>query len=369
MRALVLLREALTMARSALVPTALVVTFVALMCAGTLTTVGRSAVTEAQVAQRMDGAGSRVVVIHDARNGELITPTVVDQTNRLSVTERAVGISQAFDVTHHTLGAGGPRVPAWQVTGELRHVAELAAGRWPSPGESLISTAAQEALGMDHPIGTVQAPATRSTLLETTYPVVGSFTPRAPFEDYTAGVLIAADPAEITDSLHVVATSASAAPSAQSLALALLAPPSLDAVTVQSPLSLAALQAEVAGDLTMFSRTLLLAVLGVGALLVAVVVFADVLVRRNDLGRRRALGATRTTIVLLVVSRTAIPALLGAAVGTLAGVLITQRLHAAPPGDFTAGTALLAILAAIISSVPPALYAAFRDPVRILRTP
>ena len=50
---------------------------------------------------------------------------------------------------------------------------------------------------------------------------------------------------------------------------------------------------------------------------------ADVLVRRKDLGRRRALGATRGAIISLVTLRT----------------------------------------------LGPALYAATRDPVRVLRTP
>lgn len=48
----------------------------------------------------------------------------------------------------------------------------------------------------------------------------------------------------------------------------------------------------------------LLGVLGAGALLVAIVVLADVFVRRKDLGRRRALG----TIVALVIARTLLPA-------------------------------------------------------------
>src|SRR5690606_39708076 len=117
---------------------------------------------------------------------------------------------------------------------------------------------------------------------------------------------------------------------------------------VQSPVALADLQAAVGADLGTFGRTLLL-------------------------GRRRALGATRTTILTLVLARTLLPALLpallGAVIGTAAGLWIAGQWAATPPRTFTAGTATLAVLAALASTLPPATYAAGRDPVRVLRTP
>lgn len=109
--------------------------------------------------------------------------------------------------------------------------------------------------------------------------------------------------------------------------------------------------------------------LGSGALLVSIVAFADVLIRRSDLGRRRALGATRSTITALVMGRNTAPALLGAALGTVAGLIFTYRAGRVPPLEFTIGTAALSILAAILGSAIPAVFAATRDPVRILRTP
>lgn len=69
--------------------------------------------------------------------------------------------------------------------------------------------------------------------------------------------------------------------------------------------------------------------------------------------------------------RTLAPALMGAALGVALGLWVTSRLGAGaiPPWSFTAGTATLALLAAAAAAVPPALYAATRDPVRVLRTP
>lgn len=366
MRFFSLLREALSTAWANKVPTALVVLLVGVMCATTLATVGRTAAAEQQVADRLDAAGSRLLVVTDTRGGELISPAVVDQTHGLSVTERAVGVQIPVDVVNKVVGAGGTRVPAWGVDGDLSEVLTLTAGRWPGPGEALVSADAQVALGMDDPIGAVGV---ASTTQVGDYSVVGAFEAREPFSQYAAGLVIAAEPGTPSDSLYVVVTDSAAAAVAQSAVIGLVDPPEFDSISVDSPVALAELQAEVAADLGTFGRTLLLGVLGAGALLVAIVVLADVLVRRKDLGRRRALGATRGTIVAMVITRTLLPALLGAGIGTAAGLWAADRFAAIPPWQFTTGTAILAVLAAIISAVLPALYAATRDPVRVLRTP
>ncbi|WP_131103447.1 ABC transporter permease [Ornithinimicrobium sufpigmenti] len=366
MRPLLLVREALATAWATKVPTVLVLLLVATMCAATIATVGRTAAAEQQLQARLDSAGSRVLVVADARGEGLLSPTVIDQATGLSTAERAVGTLIPIDVVNGVIGQGGTRVPAWGVHGDLSTVATLTGGRWPGPGEAIVTQTAMDRLGMDYPVGWV---AQASTTVVDDWSVVGSFTPREPFGDYATGVLYAAPEGRDLDALHVVLTTADAAEVTQSQVLRLIDPPAPDALTITSPVSLAQLQDQVTGDLALFGRTLLLGVLGAGALLVAIVTLADVLVRRADLGRRRALGATRTTIITLVLLRTLLPASVGAALGTAVGILLTRRLDATPPWDFTTGTATLALLAAATAAVPPALYAATRDPVRVLRTP
>ncbi|MBC7271176.1 MAG: permease [Actinomycetales bacterium] len=366
MRPLLILREALATAWAAKVPSALVVVLVATMCAATLATVGRTAAAEAQLLDRLDSAGSRVLIVADTARNELITPTIVDQTALLSTSERAVGTLIPVDVVNGVIGDGGTRVPAWGIHGELPAVATLLAGRWPGPQEAIASRDALRALGMDEKAGWVTL---ASSTLADDWSIVGVFEAREPFDDLEAGLLYPAPTGRALDAVRVVLTSASVAPAAQAQALRLISAPSPDALSITSPVSLAALQEQVTSDLANFGRTLLLAVLGAGGLLVTVITLADVLVRRTDLGRRRALGATRGVIVALVVLRTVGPALCGAAIGTGLGIYLTARLGAAPPWEFTCGTVLLALLAAATSAVPPALYAATRDPVRVLRTP
>ncbi|MDK7870720.1 hypothetical protein [Micrococcus luteus] len=94
----------------------------------------------------------------------------------------------------------------------------------------------------------------------------------------------------------------------------------------------------------------------------AIVVLADVLIRR------RTLGIGRTDLVLLVAVRTAVPAVLGAAAGAGAGYAVVAGQGSALGPDFVAAVAVLAALTALLASLLPAAFAAFRDPVRVMRT-
>lgn len=364
MRRLVLLREALAMAMAAKVPSALIAALVAVMVAATLSTVGRTAAAEAQLGDRLDAAGSRLLTVVDVKARGLLGSSVVAQSAGLSVSERAVGTLATIDVVAGAVGVGGAKVPAWGIVGDMRSVVELVAGRWPEPGEGLVSAAGVESLGFTQPFGWVSDPARQGFELA----IVGEFRSRAPFDSYAAGIVYDAGDSDAA-TLSVIVTDAGSAADAQQAVLGLVAATDPTALRVESPVGLAELRGQVLGDLGAFGRTLLLGVLGAGGLLVAVVVLADALVRRADLGRRRALGANRGVIVGLVTLRTLLPAVVGAAVGTGIGLWLTARLGAIPPLDFTVGVAVLATLAAVASAVPPALFAATCDPVAVLRTP
>lgn len=116
-------------------------------------TVGRTAAAEEQLLARLDSAGSRMLVVADVRGDDLISPTVVDQAAGLSTTERAVGTLIPVDVVNGAVGQGATRVPARGVRGDLSAVATLTAGRWPGPGEAIVTQEAMTRLGMDDPVG------------------------------------------------------------------------------------------------------------------------------------------------------------------------------------------------------------------------
>lgn len=362
MRAVELVRESLASAWAQRTPSTVVAVIVAALCVTVLSTVGRTAATEQQVRERVEAAGSRVLVVTDASGQDLLPRSVVAQVEQLNTVERAVALGAPVDMTNGVIGSGGVKVPVWSVTGHVEDVVQLTAGRWPGPGEALVSAAAAGRLGMDHPFGVLGAGLDEVA-------VVGSYVPRTPFEDYGSGAVVPAAPDAVSRTLHVVVTDSAAALATEHQVVGIVAPPQPDAIDVRSPATLAGLQAEVGADLTAAGQALLYGTLGAGAVLTAAVVLADVLVRRRDLGRRRALGATRSTVVALVVLRTVWPAAVGSALGTGAGLAWSHHQGVVPPASFAGGVAVLGLLAAGVAAVPPALVAAAHDPVRVLRTP
>ncbi|MGO1590772.1 MAG: ABC transporter permease [Ancrocorticia sp.] len=366
MRIRLVFRESWAMVTASKVSSLLVTFLVLAMCTATLLTVGRTAATEVQVQERLESAGSRLLVITDlTTDKQYISPTVVDSVNGFSTVERSFGVRSTVDVVNGALGAGGTKVPAWGITGDIGDAAILVNGRMPGPGEALASATAMENLGLDGAAGWVRLDS-EAGLLDLN--IVGSFESRTPFNDYEAGILYVPLTDGPSSTLQVILADSEVAQATQTAVLGVMDADPGD-IKVQSPIGAAELQSQVMGDVAVFGRALLLGVLGGGAVLVATVTLADVLVRRADLGRRRALGATRSTIIALVVLRTAYTALIGAVLGIIIGRAITGQMGAVPPTSFSIGVGMLSLIAALLSALPPAIYAASRDPVGVLRTP
>lgn len=362
MRLTAMLAEAARTAAAQRVSSLMVAVLCGAICAVTLLTVGRTAAAEEQLLSRLDSAGSRLLVVTDDRDVGLITPAAVGLIAGLDTTERVVGIDGPVDVTNAVIGEGGVRAPLWSVVGPLDQAVTLTAGRWPGPGEALVAGAAQQTVGFDLPAGAVRDTSGRE------YPVVGSYRAQAPFEQFDAGLVVVGGETP-SRSIHVVVTSVEASRATEGLVVAVLAPADLGAITVQSPTALGDLQRVLGGDLGDYGRGVLLLTIGGGAFLIAVVVLAEVLLRRRDLGRRRALGAPRGMLLALVVCRTVAAAIPGAVLGTAAGLAAANAWAQAPPADFTAAVALVTVLVVAVAATGPALLAATRDPVGVLRTP
>jgi predicted permease len=135
------------------------------------------------------------------------------------------------------------------------------------------------------------------------------------------------------------------------------------------------------GDRTIGLRMIgaMMAVLGALALVLAAIgIYAlmayYVAQRRQEIGVRLALGASRASVVRMTVSGAGRLALAGLTVGLLLAVALTRVMESALFGTVTAEPALFititAILAAtaVIASLVPARHAASVDPARALRT-
>ena len=362
MRITGIIREALASAWAAKVSSLLIAIVSAAMCFAALATVGQTAANQAAVQAKLEGAGARVLIVRDMSGQGFINNRTLASVARLSSVERAIALGMPFDSTNGRIGPGGTLVTTWPLHGDLAQAITLVRGRWPLPGEALITATAQARLGLAEPIGYLAWGTNQ-------YPIVGSYVPVPGFEDFATGAVVNDNAVEAGTELRVIIDSISAAGITQSAVLGILAPADAGSVSVQSPLGLAELSQVVGTQLAGFGRNLLWLILGVGGLFVAAVVLADVLVRRRDLGRRRTLGATRGGLTALVVVRAGVCALVGVVIGVVAGWVVTARIGQAPGLDFAVAVGVLATLTAAIVAVLPAMYAARVDPVRVMRTP
>lgn len=358
-----LVRESGLAARALLVSSSAIALVAALVCTAALLTVGRAAAADAQLQQRLTDAGTRSFALVDEQNSQLLTPTVIQAVAGLSTVEVAYGFSTAEDVVNDAFGSGGNRVAAREVSGDLAASLELVTGRWPREGEALVNAAAATQLGMDAPFGAV-----RRLSDQRDFAVVGEYRATSSLPGLT-GVLIRADAGAPMKMMRAVSFHYQQSSQAMDQAIRIVGVHDPSLLRVDSPTSLTVLAESVSGDLAKYSASMLFGVLGGGAVIAVLVVYADALSRRSDLGRRMALGATRSVIVGYTVLRTVFPAVIGIVLGCVLGLAGSWWLGAIAPLDFTLGVAILTLVVMALSAVPGALWAAHQDPVAVLRIP
>jgi len=338
---------------------------VAVVCGVILSTTGQTVQAEEQVLARIDDAGTRAIVITDEQGNAEISATAVERIAGLSHVEWVLGLSSATDIRNAAIGAGGSPATLRILYGTPPE-ALATLGRTPSAGEALVGADAQKTLGLERPIGGVLLPD------GDTVSVVGGFSASEPLAFLNRSLLVT--PTNTTDaplrSIHVQATDPEHVEPVSQAVLAVLDPLDSSSLSIQTSETLADIRAAVAGELGQFSRSLVLLVLGVGLVLVALTVYAGVTLRRQDFGRRRALGASRTAIISLVAVQNLLVAVAGACAGAAAGAFLVWRWTGSIPRPFfNLAVVVLAILASLVAALPPALVAALRDPVRVLRVP
>ncbi len=353
-------REAWRSSQARPVASLLVMVLTAAMCLVSLSTVGRSVAAEGQVRAELEDAGARELVVANGGGWNILGPDVVALAGSLSGVERAVGVGVPVDVTNVAIPQGD-RGPAWGVSGNLDDVLRVVEGRTPRPGEALVNTQDQALFGFADPVGAVVSSTGK------VIPVVGSYVPKAPFDDLNGVVVY--EPDQDARQLRVVLADIGDAAIVQDAVLGLLGSSAASQVSVTSPVTIANLHTRIVGTLGRFGAGLLAMVLGMGALLVAAVVAADTAQASVEWGRRRALGASRSQLVTLATVRVGMAAVIGAVIGMATAIAVTVVRHWAVDALFAGSVATLAVIVAIVAAFPSAVRAAWRDPVSVLRTP
>ena len=360
-----LLREGVLTARAQPVATLTATLVVAMVCFVVLVTTGRAAAAERAVIASIDSVGTRLVTTTDNTGSAGIDPSAVDDVAGLAGVTWALGLGPAEDVAN----ADRPSAigtPMRAYVGPLPDEVTVTAGRLPrAPGEAVVSASAAAALGLLDGVGAVTSSGARVA-------VVGQVALNGPLATFDGSVLRLAGP----DSdlplryLYVVVDHADQAPDIARAIEAVLPVAEPSAVEIETSTGVLALRDVVAGTLGASARQLMAGVLGVGLVLTTVTMLGAVAGRRRELGRRRALGASRSAVVVLVLAQSAVAGVAGVLIGVAAGLAVARfMLDAMPSAGFVLGVAALALLVTLAGSAPPALAAALRDPVRILRVP
>lgn len=359
-----LLAEALQMGLSQPVATTVTAVIVAAVCGVIVSTTGQTVAIERDVLGRIDDAGTRTIVIEDVEGRAGFDGDTVSRIEALKGVEWAIGFGVARDVRPAGLDGARP-VPMRGFVGRLPPPVTLTP--WGlQPGTALAGVDAIGALGFATAAGPVEPVAADEPALG----VVGWLRADAPLEFLNRALLTVADPDELVVRIIVLAGSAEQVPQLTQAIEAVLNPADPTSVAVQTSDALVAVRAAVRGELGTWGRSLVTLVLGAGLVLSALNVFGAVTTRRRDFGRRRALGASRLDIIVLITFQTVATAIVGALVGTGVGMLVVQwLLGTAPTLDFAVAVAFLAVLATVLAALPPAAIAAYRDPVRVLRVP
>ena len=129
--------------------------------------------------------------------------------------------------------------------------------------------------------------------------------------------------------------------------------------------------ARTASQAAQSSATRLAATAAIAASLLATLVLTGlVLQRRREFGRRRALGATRTDIVILIVIESLVGTTLAALIAA-AAVKTSQALTDRPasPLQYLVGVTLMLICAGTLGGLIPGLIASRQDPAKEIRVP
>lgn len=357
-----LLREAVLTARSYKTASIItVLTIVAMMVAVMLTT-GRSVGASNSVLGTIDSAGSRSILIR-AESDAGVTSDVVIRLRSLADVEWAAAFSPVTDATNAAV-PDGPRVPLRYIYSDSTTVLGVPADQRERGASAWASPQALELLGMDQPAGAVTEVAGR------TFGVVAELSTPDYLKQFEPLLLAPRDVRsnETVGTIVVIASSPEAVGAVSAAALSLVAAQNPASVTVQTSSALADLRAVIESQLGSFSKGLVVALLALAGLVISVVLYGLVMMRRKDFGRRRALGATRGLVVSLIVLQTALLSALGVSVGVGASLaILLVSGDPLPDATFIAGTAILTIAVSVVAAVLPGIAASRRDPIRELR--
>ena len=328
-----------------------------------LLTAGRAAAVEQQVLAEVEATKPRLITVTIMDTHPGIQQDAIDRVSRVQGTEWTLALGPPIDVRNGAAGAG-TAIAQRELLTPLPPEVVVEPGRHPEAGEAIVGQAAQDQLAMAHPAGTVVNNQHYTS-------VIGGFTSSGVLDDLERLSLVVPEPDTTPRAtlLYVLADDAGNVEAVTDAIMAVIGVAE-DEVQISTADELIALGEVVSGTVGSFGRQIALGTVAAGMVLIGLAMTLALVSRRRDFGRRRALGASRSALVALTLLEAGIPVIIGAVTGTVLGAVgITVLAGAAPPPLFTAGAFVLIAVTGTASAVIPAVIAARRDPLRILRVP
>ena len=345
---------------------------VCLAVTAVIATTGRTSAARHQILDRLEDPAARLVRITAIGSTTRFDAAAVARVGSIRSVAWVIGLGPAevlgYNPATGDVRRGFAREPVGTRTysGDLTRGATgiLRRGRLPTAGEAVAGSAAAHVLGLADGIGWVVDDSSASL------PVVGT----VELPDFLAGldkyVLVLGDPspAALTEVDVLAATGADVEPLVNVLP-ALLGIDDPTAISVQRAELWVSLRRDLAADVGSLDRAILLASLLTSALLVSGLLYGAITERRREFGLRRTQGATRGDIASLVVIEACVVSFAGATIGVAAGTAAVFLQTGSIADPVTGGAlASLVCLAALAGSIPPAITAAFREPLLVLRS-
>lgn len=362
------LREMLASAVAQRVFTAVTVIIIAGATTTTLLTSGRSAAAEAAVLRTIDAQNTRTITIQAKKPHPDFSSALVDQIAQLPEVESVVGFGPVSDATAAAI-PDGTRVGLRTAYGYLGGKAMR------QPETSVVGTqvwasrASTDALGLPPGSGSIRVVDGQEFQVTAEFHAPAFLSPLQPLIVIPSNRSALTEPIPL-NSIVVLSRTPESVALITDLARRQIADIPRDSITLSTSEQMAALRAAIGGELTRQGRMVLLGVLGAAAAATFINVWGFVLMRRKDFGRRRALGATRVTIVVLIVGQVFLTAAVAAPIGAAAGLawLIAEG-SLLPAAAYVCAVITALTLTAVVAAALPAAIAARRDPIHELRVP
>jgi putative ABC transport system permease protein len=357
-------REVVAAALSQRVSSAMTLLFVLGATATVLITAGRSVGAEAAILAEVDAVGTRTLTIRTTAPHDDFSSLLVDRLAAYGdVVDEVTGFGAPVDIT--AMASGGRPVAMRTVYGSLSGDPVVPLTPLVGQPQAIATSDALTTLGLLAGRGTVYDSSGTETLITNRVTLPAHLAWMEP----TVLIPSQADTQPLSV-ITVVAREPADLPLVTSLVTAALVDVDPETITLETSEQLAELRGVIDGQLTTQSHRLVLGILVACGFATLVNVWSLVLMRRRDFGRRRALGATRTMIVMLLSAQVAVISLVGALIGVTAGVAVLFIAgDPLPTVDYMVAVGAAFATTTTFAASLPALWAANRDPLTELRVP